>query len=223
MRAAWALALFFAGWLCGETPIKDKAADYPVHATVGTTAIGAEYLVHSIPAGNQTLLAPDYLVVEVAVFPGREPAEIGAATFTLRLNGKKPALYAVSTGFVAASLKYPDWEQHPTAEVAAGVGDAGVTLGRPPAVGRFPGDPTPSQNRLPRAPRAPDTGQQNGIEREQPERAEEVLTRTALPDGPVTKPVSGFLYFPYKGKAKSIKSVELIYADQAGAVTLKLM
>src|SRR5690242_13040040 len=114
MRAPVAIALVACGWLSGQTTVKDKPVDYPAHATLGATSIGAEYLVHSIPAGNQTLLAPEYLVFEVAVFPPRDRAvEIASGTFTLRLNGKKQVLYPVAPGFVAGSLKYPDWEIHP--------------------------------------------------------------------------------------------------------------
>jgi hypothetical protein len=222
MRAAWILALVSAAWLCGETEPKDNASDYPAHAATGNVSIGAEYLVHSIPAGNQTLVAPDYLVVEVALFPGKnEPVEIRGNSFTLRVNGKKLRLTSDAPGFVAASLKYPDWQMHPRMEASAGVGDAGVVLGRPPAVGRFPGDPT--TNRLPRPPQAPPPDDRRGIEQEAPERAEDVIARTALPDGVVSKPVSGFVYFPYKGKAKALKSVELIYEGKAGTATLKLM
>jgi hypothetical protein len=218
-----AIALISCGWLCGQTTAKDKPADYPAHATLGTTSIGAEYLVHSIPAGNQTLLASEYLVFEVAVFPPRDRAvEIASGTFTLRLNGKKQVLYPVAPGFVAASLKYPDWELRPNAQVTAGVGDTGVVIGRPPVVGRFPDDPRPGQSRLPRAPKAPVPDDQRGVEREEPETTDQIIARTALPDGPVAKPVSGYLYFAHKGKAKTVKSLELIYQDKADIVTLKL-
>jgi hypothetical protein len=224
MRVWLALALVFAPWLSAQTEHKDKATDYPVHVTAGRVSIGADYLIHSIPAGDQTFLAKDYLVVEVAVFPAvAEPVTIGGNTFKLRLNGQKYPLPSVAPGFVAASLKYPDWEQHPTAEASAGMGDASVILGRPPAVGRFPGDPTDSQNRLPQQPRAPTTEEQNGIQRERPETVEEVIARTALVEGRANHPVSGFLYFPYKGKIKSLKSVELIFQSETVLVTLKLL
>jgi len=218
-----AIALISCGWLYGQTTTKDKPADYPVHATEGATSIGAEYLVHSIPAGNQTLLAPEYLVFEVAVFPPRGSAvEIGSGTFTLRLNGKKQVLYPVSPGFVAGSLKYPDWEMRPNAQATVGMGDAGVTIGRPPVVGRFPDDPRPGQSRPPRAPKAPVPDDQRAVEQEEPESIDQVIARTALPEGPAAKPVSGYLYFAHKGKAKTVKSLELIYQDKADTITLKL-
>jgi hypothetical protein len=232
MRASLelALALVSVCWLHGQIPPKDRAEDYATHATAGGLALGAEYLVHSIPAGSQTLLASDYLVIDVALFPPRDQAvEIASGTFTLRLNGKKQVLYPVVPGFVAASLKYPDWVVRPNAQVTAGVGDAGVVLGRPPVVGRFPDDPHPGQSRLPRAPRAPTPDDQRGIEQEEPESIDQVIARTALPDGPVVKPVSGYLYFAYKGKIRAIKSLELIYSEtrasgtKVESATLKLM
>jgi hypothetical protein len=224
MRAPLALTLAASGWLYGQTTAKDKSADYPAHAMLGTTAIGAEYMVHSIPAGNQTLLTPDYLVVEVAVYPPRDRAvEISSGSFTLRLNGKKQVLYPVAAGFVAASLKYPDWELRPNAQATAGMGDAGVVIGRPPVVGRFPDDPRPGQSRLPRAPKAPVPDDQRGVEHDEPESIDQIIARTALPDGPAAKPASGYLYFAHKGKAKSIKSLELIYQDKTESVTLKLL
>jgi len=219
MRVFTVLALLSASCLYSETEHKDKATDYPVHGMVGKVAIGADYLIHSIPAGDQTLLAKDFLVVEVAVFPAfAQPVTIDGNTFTLRLNGAKFPLASSAPGFVAASLKYPDWEQHPTTVASGGVGNAGVTIG-PPTVARFPGDPNASHP----VPRGPSAEERNGVERSDPESAEEVITRTALIEGQTDHPVSGFLYFPYKGKIKSLKSVELIYQSKDGSVTFKLL
>ena len=217
---AWALALVSAACLCGQTEHKDKATDYPVHAVAGKVAIGADYLVHSIPAGDQTFVASDYLVVEVAVFPAfAQPVTIDDRNFTLRLNGKS-TLTSQAPGFVAASLKYPDWEQHPTAVASGGVGNAGVSVGLPPPVARFPDDPNA---RRPTPPQAPSPEEQNGVERTEPETAEQVIARTALLEGRTDHPVSGFLYFRYKGKIKSLKSVELLYQDKDGSAILKLL
>jgi len=211
--------LLCASCLYGETEHKDKATDYPIHAMAGKVAIGADYLIHSIPAGDQTFLAKDFLVVEVALFPAMaQPVSIDGNTFTLRLNGAKLPLASIPPGFVAASLKYPDWEQHPTAVASGGVGNAGVTIG-PPTVARFPGDPNASHP----LPRGPTAEERNGVERSQPDSADEVIARTALLEGQTDHPISGFLYFPYKGKIKSLKSIELIYQSKDGSVTLKLL
>ncbi|HVP47290.1 MAG TPA: hypothetical protein VMT32_11925 [Bryobacteraceae bacterium] len=217
MRAILALALLSAACLCGETTVKDKPGDYPVRATAGATSIGAEYLVHSIPAHSQTFFARDYLVVEVAVFPARnQPVELDSNTFTLRLNGKKEILSRDTPGAVAASLKYPDWEPHPHTEVQAGP----VILGRPPAAGRFPDDPTQSR---PAPPKSPTPNEQAGIDRDEPQTPDEAVAQYALPGGRIEKPVSGYIYFHFRGKTKSIKSVELLYEDKSGSVTLKLL
>ena len=108
MRLLPALALMPV-WLLaqGIRDAKPKAADYPLHTSVGDVSIGAEYLVHSIPVGDQTFLTPDYLVVEVALYPkANDPIVISDETFTLRVNGKKQVIYPQSPGFVAASMKY---------------------------------------------------------------------------------------------------------------------
>ena len=219
MRVFTALALLSAFCLFGETEHKDKATDYPFHAMAGKVAIGADYLIHSIPAGNQTLLAKDFLVIEVAVFPAfAQPVTIDGNTFTLRLNGAKFPLAPSAPGFVIASLKYPDWEPHPTSQVSGGVGNAGVTMG-PPTIARFPGDPNAGHP----LPRGPSAEERNGVERVDPESAEEVINRTALVEATIDHPMSGFLYFRYKGKIKSLKSVELIYQTKDGSVILKLL
>jgi hypothetical protein len=214
MRALVAFALASASFLCGQTTVKEKPEDYSAHAASGATAIGADYLVHSIPAHSQTFFARDYLVFEVALFPSRdEPIEITTNTFTLRINGKKEIIYRNSPGFVAASLKYPDWEQHPQSAVQVGP----VILGPPPAVGRFPDDP----NQTRRPPKSPTPGESAGIDRDDPATPDEAVARYALPDGRIEKPISGYIYFHFRAKPKSVKSLDLIYADNAGSVTLK--
>jgi|SRR5579871_275978 len=220
MRVLVTLAFLSVSVLYSQTEHKDKVTDYPVHAMAGNVGIGADYLVHSIPAGDQTLFAQDYLVVEVAVFPAfAQPVTVTGNTFTLRLNRAKFPLASISPGFVAASLKYPDWEPHPHAEATAGMGNGGVILGRPAGVGRFPGDPNEDR----RLPRVPDVGQQQGVGRTAPQSAEEVINRTAFAEGEIDHPMSGFIYFPFKGKMKSLKSVELIYQDRNTSIILKLL
>lgn len=216
------LVLFIALALHAEgTSPKASAAAYPAHAELKTISIGAEYQVHSFSGATGTFIAHDYLVVEVALYPplGRELA-VSQNHFRLRLNGK--TRFPQPPQFVAASLKYPDWEYRPRMEAEAGVGNSGVILGRPVPAERFPGDPTPSR-RLPNPPRAPDPNDRAGIDKEAPVRADEVVIASALPEVPAAKPISGYLYFAYKGKTKPIKSLELIYDSPAGMVKLPLL
>ncbi len=201
-----------------------KPEQYPVHAKLDQVAIGAEYTVRSFGTRGKTFVTRDYLVVEVAVYPaGGRPLLVSHGQFTLRVNGRKSVLFPQAPSFVAASLKYPDWERRPTLTAGAGLGDVGVVVGKPETVGRFPGDPRPDQTRLPNPPRAPRPEDPGGAGRQPAESAEEIAVETALPEGETKHPVGGYLYFAYKSKTKSIRSLELIYRGAAGEAVLQLM
>jgi len=198
------------------TPPKAAPEDYPVHARLEKLAIGAEYLVHSFSGRGRTFVANHYLVVEVALFPGKdERFEVNSGQFTLRVNGRKQALSPEAAEFVAAALKFPDWEARRNLEVDAGP----IILGRPQPVERFPGDPQARPQPVP--PKAPTTDHAGGPD--PPLRPEELIVETALPQGEVIRPISGYLYFPYGGNAKRIRSLELDYANPLANVTLPLL
>ena len=206
----------------GTEPRKD-AAEFPAHAKTESLAIGAEYLVRSFSGQGQTYVAPGYLVVEVAVYPVR-PGEftLSAGNFSLRINGKKALLMPQTPGIVAASLKYPDWEERSGVEAGVGAGGAGVILGRPRPMERFPDDTRPGRSRLPAPPRAPAPEDPSGLGKSPPVSAEELVVATALPEGEFRGPVAGYLYFAHKGKPKSIRSLELLYSGPAGPAALRL-
>lgn len=206
----------------GTTP-REKPSDYPVQVISGAVTIAAEDMGHSIPAPRGMLFAGDYLVIEVAVYSdSKEPLTLASGHFKLRLNGKKKSLlFPQSPGMVAASIKYPDWEQQRTFTVGAGMGNAGVILGQPPATERFPGDRRPAESRLPQPPRAPDQDS-TGIDKHPEPTTDEIVQRAALAEGPVKLPVAGLVYFPFKGKLSKLKSVELIYEGPTPAAVLRL-
>lgn len=203
---------------------KAKPEEYPVHASADKLGLAAEYMVSSVAGPNGMFVVPDHLVVEIAVYPalGQRPA-ISAGSFTLRWNGKKTAIMAQSPGFVAAAFKYSDWTQRPQLTGDVGVGDTDIAINRPRPVERFPGDPRDRQTRLPRPPRAPDPEDRSGLDKSRAKRPEEVVVEAALPEGEVQGPVAGYLYFPFKGKTKSIRSLELLYDGPGGPVKLRLM
>ena len=212
MRAS-VLLLIIGALAAQEKEPRSKASDYPVHAQAATAEIGAEYLVHSIPAATGSYFANEYLVVDVGVFPkSNSEMMVSTGQFTLRINGKS-VLYSQSPGMAAASLKYPDWEQRPTMTAAAGVGDGVVVIGQP-RVGRFPGDPTVNRSPVPPVPRAPED---NTVEKVPPMSVDEAVGRASLPEGKTGRPVKGCLFFPFKGKTKSIRSLELLYEAEGGA------
>jgi hypothetical protein len=208
------IVLFAAALASAQDDATRKASDFPAHASWPQFDIGAEYLVHSIPTEVGSIFARDYLVVEVAIYPRKQPVAISSAAFTLRVNGQRTVLYPESPGFVAASLKYPDWEQRPTLVGSVGVGDGSVIVGAPVPVGRFPGDPTgnPRVN-LPR--KQPDDTEAEGHPKQKVS-VEDLVTRAALPEGEARVPTKGSLYFAFTGKLKSIHSLELLYEDTHG-------
>jgi hypothetical protein len=174
-------------------------------------------------SGTQSVVTGDYLVVEIGMYPTRgETFRIALEHFSLRINGKKQTLAAQTPGFVAASVKYADWERRPTLVGSAGSGDAGVIIGRPRQTERFPGDPRPRQERLPDPPKIPGHEDRSGVEKEPPKTPADMINEEALIDGDYSVPVRGYLYFPFKGKPRSLTAVDLEYQGPAGKATLKL-
>ncbi len=183
---------------------RSKASDYQAHIALPTMEIGAEFLLHSIPTDQGVYVAPDYLVVDVGVFPAaHETVKMNSGQFRLRINHKTPELSTDSPGSVAADIKYPDWETHPTV-----VGQAGPVILSDPGNPRFPGDPNAPP---PIAPPLPKEAERHGIDTEIRKTIDQSVGNAAFPDGSGNKPMKGFLYFHFRGKTKSIKSLELVY------------
>ena len=191
--------------LYAQEPPRSKAGDYPVHVSLPGMEIAAEYLLHSIPTAKGFYVSKDYLVIDVGVFPAaKESIAISAGQFRLRINHQTLELPADSPGTVAAAIQYPDWEQRPTATAQAGP----VILGAPPEVGRFPGDRRESP---PIAPPVPEQADPSGMEKEPPKTIQQVVALAALPEGSSNRPIKGCLFFRFRGKTKSIKSLDLVY------------
>jgi hypothetical protein len=62
-----------------------------------------------------------------------------------------------------------------------------------------------------------------GIEKQPVRTADEAMVDAALPVGDSNGPVAGHLYFAYRGRMKSLKSLELIYRSATGQVVLPLL
>jgi len=209
-----ALSLAFCALLPAVEPHK-SAGEYPAHAESAAADIGVDFQVHSYSADGQMYFTKDYLVCEVAVYP-RAQLELTGSSFALRINRSKNLVQEASPEFVAASLKYPDWTQHPQLELGAGVGDAGVTVGAPAPAGRFPGDPAAGIS-LPRRPEAPEDPHK--IEKPRIDAAKLALD-TALKTGLIATPVAGNIYFEYSGNMKKVKNLSLIV--RAAGVDLEI-
>ncbi|HYO79780.1 MAG TPA: hypothetical protein VES20_00135 [Bryobacteraceae bacterium] len=192
------------------TETKKRVEDYPIHASAGEVQLGAEYNVRSVSSGQVSFMTDDYLTVEVALFPPREGMKINAGSWALRVNGKKDLILAQTPSMVASSLKYPDWNRQRGVVAAAGP----IILGAPQQVPRFPGDTRG-------APTPPISGQ---TEEQPPQDIGAILMQISLPEGPRRQPVSGYLFFPWRGNLTKIKSVELLYSAEEASppVVLKL-
>jgi hypothetical protein len=204
-----------AGLLFGQgTETNAKAEDYEVHGQAKTGEIGAEFMLHSYSRGEQMFLAKDYLVVEVAIFPPKGATFAVAHTdFFLRINGKKELLEAVAPTTVVADMQHPEFKPVRDGlgvDAGGSVGNVGARVGGPPVnPNPFPGSRQPGPPYPP-----PEIPRDNpsGVTKE-PVNPSEVLLQTALVEDLHHAATSGFLYFPFRGKTSSIKSLELIYQD----------
>src|SRR5229473_1439305 len=185
-------------------PPRTTAADYQANAAAGTVTIGAEFLGHAVPTEKGPLSTETYVVVEAGIF-GQPDAgiKLSLEDFSLRINGKNDPLPSQPFGLVGKSLKDPDLEPPASASssktktnVNGGGGGGQVDSNAPPAPVHIPID----------------------VQRSMQQRVQ----KAAFPEGDRTLPVAGLLFFQYSGKAKSIRSVELIYNGPAGKATLEL-
>lgn len=205
MRSLCCFLVACAAFAQGTDP-KSKPEDYPVQAQAKIlgqpVAVGAEFMVHSFSKAEEAYVTPEFIVVEVALYPAKgAKLTVSPSQFTLRINGKKQALMPQSPGLVASSFDHPAWQNRPRFEMGGGMG--GIGMG------------TPQQQPQPSNIPGRDPSQQDPYGKENPTRVNprELAVQTALPMGEFQKPVSGFLYFSYKGKGSSIKSLELLYED----------
>ncbi|MEZ5401900.1 MAG: hypothetical protein R2729_19660 [Bryobacteraceae bacterium] len=204
---------------CAEPP-KAKVSDYPAYAELSKLALGGEYNGSSAFGRRDTYYLKNYLVVDVAIYPKpRTVLRVSIGQFRLRVNGKK-IIEPQPPGMAALTVNDPRWGTAPRFEQGGAIGP--VVLG-PPRRAPLPGDPTGTdpRNRAP-IPRPVENEDRSGVERERPEPMQDVVRGEALIEGPVEQAVRGYLYFPYSGKLKSVKKVELIFDDHAESATLTL-
>jgi hypothetical protein len=192
------------------TPPKASASEYPITGHWASLDLGADYLVHSFGTGEQMYMAENFLVVEIALFPEKgESVTVGYGPFQLRINGKKTLLAPLAPAFAASNLNRRDPYQ--SGGPMGGISLGGIGIGTPTQ--RGPDGPGGPQDR--RLPTPPRTSGMDDSDMKPVVRAEDILMRTALPAGTFKGPVSGFLYFPYPGKASSVKTAELWFHDVA--------
>ncbi len=178
-------------------PPRATPGDYQAHTQVGNITIAAEFAGHSVPRPEDPLSTEDYVVVETGVFgPAGARLTLSPNDFSLRINDKKP-VESQPFVLVASSLKDPEWvpPDQPKAKAKTSFGGGG-------------GDNTAT---LP--PKVP-------IELRRA--MTQYIEKNSLPEGDRSLPEAGLLFFQYRGKSQSIRSLELIYSGPAGKTTLAL-
>jgi len=184
-------------------PPRATAADYEAQAQAGTVTVAAEFKGHSIPTLQGTLSTEEYVVIETGVFgaPGAR-IKLSSEDFSLRINGKKTPLPSQPYGLVVGSVKDPEWEpavpiasKSKTSLSSSGKSDQG-DANAPPAPVEIPIE----------------------VRRAMAQRVQ----KASLAEGDRPLPQAGLLFFQYRGKTQSIRSIELIYAGPAGKATVTL-
>jgi hypothetical protein len=183
-------------------PPRATPADYQAHEAAGTVTVAAEFLGHSVPTAQGTYNSEDYVVVETALFgPPAGRLQMSSSDFSIRINEKKGSVPSQPFGATFRSLKDPEWVPPDQGE---GKSKSSFSTG---GQGGKNGDPPPAPAHMP-------------IELQRA--MEQHVQKAALPEGDRPLPEAGLIFFPYRGKASGIHSIELTYAGPAGKATLTL-
>ncbi len=184
-----------------DLPPRAGPSDYQAHGQAGDVTIAADFTAHSVATPLAILSTEDYVVVEVGLFgaPGTR-LNLAFGDFSLRINGKKMPTPAQPYGLVFESLKDPEWEPP-----AAAQSKSKTSLGG--GGGGQNGEPPPLPPKMP-----------IGMKRLMQQRVQ----KASMPEGDRALPEAGLLYFPYRGKADGIRSIELVYSGAAGKVSFEL-
>ena len=183
-------------------PPRAAPSEYPAQAKLGAITLAADFAGHGVPTPDGPLSSESYVVVEVAFFgPSGTRLPISFNDFSLRVNNKKNATPAEPYERVGTSVKDPEWT--PPEKPEKGGGGGLLTSG-----GGGGGNDTSKE-----PPRPPAELRRSWAQR---------VRKAALADGERSLPQDGLLYFSYGGNAKSIRSLQLVYAGAAGKATLDL-
>lgn len=183
-------------------PPRAAATEYQSHTQAGMVIIGAEFAGHSIPTPEHTFSTEDYIVVEAGIFgPPGAHTTLSRDDFSLRINGKKNVLASEPYELVMKSLKDPEWQPPESKEDKES--KSSLTTGGASGGDKLPPIPPKMPFPLRRA-------------------MEQQVQKATFEEGDRPLPQAGLLFFTYRGKAESIKSLELIYGGAAGKATIEL-
>ncbi len=197
---------------------RSSAVNYPAHAQTASAQIGARLLSES---EARKAMASDVnrccLVVEVAFYPQQDKAvALSLNDFSLQLVGGGTETKASSPTVVAASLQRTAIDQRDVSLTPHGsVGDD--SGGYAPVTGsRAPGGYTGGGVSIARDPR----GSQPGSSERDRTVMETELNEKGLPEGDISAPVAGYLYFKLPRNKKA--AYQFTYQSNGSPVTLQL-
>ncbi|HVJ04218.1 MAG TPA: hypothetical protein VM578_00950 [Candidatus Saccharimonadales bacterium] len=177
---------------------RSEAAAYPVYRQQQQFSVGARLLsAKEVEQRFSTPLGKRYLVVEVGVFPAGETLNLRADDFTLRAGNEDQAFFPASPDDVLTDLSSRrrsgsrDVRVYPSVGVGYESGGWGRGVSTGVGVG-VAGAPYPRRGA---------SANRRVMQTE--------LREKALPQGNLTQPVAGYLYFPSTGKRARQYTLEL--------------
>lgn len=205
---------------------KAAATDYPAFAAQNGVQVAAEALdPEQAKRSFATDLSDNYIVVEVAVYPGNVPVKLRSIDFELRLNGHPTPVRPVSAEAIASNLSRPAKRAsssttspvtvYPSAEIGYESGGYGVDGRRHSGMvyGTGVGVGVGGTGRdIPPPPPSVKERNRSTMETE--------LTEKGMPEGEITGPVAGYLYFPIPSAKKKYTVASLEYLGDNATVDL---
>jgi hypothetical protein len=181
-------------------PARTSPDEYQAKAQAGAVTIAADFDEHSVPTPDGVYSSEDYVVVEAALFgPADGRVQLSSGDFSLRINEKKSPLPSQPYELVSRTLKDPSWAppKEDKSESKTGINTGGKDANAPP----------PAPVHMPM---------------ELQLAMQKHVRNAVMLGGDRALPQAGLLFFEYRGKEKTIHSVELMYAGPAGKATLTL-
>jgi hypothetical protein len=215
MAVFFALTVASADSTHGVKP-RHTAADYPVFQQHQNLSLGAEQLSQKqVQHAFATELDKRYVVVEIGIFPSANGnVKLNAADFMLHVSGTKEILRPASPETIAQVLYKKSATTHDV--TVTPVGSVGYESGGRDMYGnRYPGGMTTSTGAMVGV----GNNKVGGTEADR-KTMETELRDKSLPQGEMTQPVSGYLYFPVSTKKKV--QYELEYSGNGQEIRLQL-
>lgn len=204
------------------------ATDYPAYAAQNGIQIAAEPLdPEQVKKSFAADLYQNYIVMEVAVFPGTQNVKLRDVDFEIRLNGHPTPIRPVSPEAVASSLTR---QSRASSSPRTGSRDVNIypeaNIGYETGTGNYPNGGRRSGmivgGGVGVGVGGPSGGRDIPPQIASKDRAviETELTEKGLPSGEITGPVAGYLYFPIPSTRKKYTVSALEYIGDTATVNV---